>query len=114
MWDLSQSPIRGRCEIKRKVFLLILGAQPEKNLVWIILSWLIDFASFSNVILKYSLTQNIYKFSRLLFSALLTRHYQNFVFIKNRQWQHTLSYSIEFSFVYNMRRKILWNKYIYI
>ena len=84
MRDLSQSSIRGRCEIKRKVFFLFLGAQPEENLVWTILSWLIDFASFSNVILKYSLTQNIYKISRLLFSALLTSHYQNFFFVKNR------------------------------
>jgi hypothetical protein len=115
MWDLSQSSIRNRCEIK-KIFFLFLWAQPEENLMWTIWRWLTAFASYSNVILKYSLTQHIYKISRLLVSALLTRHCRTFVFIKSRPVK-TNPFILDWVLIpLQYASKILWNKYksIYI
>jgi len=48
-----------------------------------ILRWFILVTRYSNVILKNSLPQHTYKFSRLLVSALLTTLYQTVYFVKS-------------------------------
>jgi hypothetical protein len=70
------------CVKLKNIFFLSLWTQPEENLMWTIWSWIIASASYSYVILKCSLTQHMFKISRLLFSALLTSHCQT-CFYKN-------------------------------